>query len=594
MQYHPNQILEEQTMQPNIDISFKKILYRLGSWKFSQRQQLLHTAHQRIFGSAIIACIAFLVIIFRLVDVMVIRVTDCSIGCHQKPCQLRQNIVDRNGVILATQLITASVYANPKVIIDAKEAATKLHKVFPNSSYQALLKKLQSNQGFVWIERHVSPKTQEAVHSLGIPGIYLQQDQKRAYPHGSLACHVIGRCDIDGYGISGIERSFDTTLRTQEGELKLALDIRIQHAIHNELTNAVKKFKAVAANAMVMHVETGEIIAMVSLPDYDPNRPMKNLKNEFNRNTLGVYEQGSTFKILNVAIALESGVASLRSVFDAKNPVQIGRFKITDFRVPCRELTLAEALIFSSNIAAIKIAQKFGPQVQKYFMEKKFGILDTPSLEISELGNPLVPRDWRETAMMSVSFGYGIAVTPLHTLSAIAGIVNNGYRPSPTLKFIPLDDRQNRINSFLKNPCVSTQTSKTIRDIMRMIVSQGTARKADIEGYQVFAKTGTAYQSGKKGGYGSEANRTRTTSFIGGFPANQPQYVLIVMLDDPKPIEGTYGFATAGWNVAPTAGQIIERIAPLLGVKSSSEEKSSLGMDGLMLTSFSGANDKDH
>ncbi len=229
----------EIIMQPSI----RNVWYRLSSWRFSQHQQLLHSARQRILGSAIISCIAFLAIIARLVDVMVIRIPDCNTGCNQRECQLRQNVVDRNGVILATQLITASVYANPKVIIDAKEAATKLCKLFPHWNYDALLKKLQSNQGFVWIERHASPKIQEAVHSLGIPGIYLQQDQKRAYPHGSLACHVIGRCDIDGRGVSGVERAFDTTLRTQEGELKLSLDIRVQHAIHNELVAAVKKFK---------------------------------------------------------------------------------------------------------------------------------------------------------------------------------------------------------------------------------------------------------------------------------------------------------------------------------------------------------------
>lgn len=575
-------------MRPSSGI--KNVWYRLSSWKFSQHQQLLHSARQRILGSVIIACVAFLAIIARLVDVMVIRIPNCNMGCSQQECQLRQNIVDRNGIILATQLITASVYANPKVIIDAKEAAQKLCKLFPHWNHKALLKKLESKQGFVWIERHVSPKTQEAVHSLGIPGIYLQPDQKRAYPHGSLACHVIGRCDIDGYGISGVERSFDTTLRMQEGELKLSLDIRVQHAIRNELVEAVKKFKAVAANAMVMDVETGEIIAMVSLPDYDLNRPMKDLKSEFNRNTLGVYEQGSTFKILNAAIALESGAVSLQSIFDTKNPIQIGRFKITDFRVPSRELTLTEAIVYSSNIAAIKIAQKFGPQVQKHFMQR-FGILSVPTLEISELGSPLTPRDWRETAMMSVSFGYGIAVTPLHTLSALAGIVNNGYRAIPTLKFIASADRQNRITSSLKDPCVSAQTSKIIRHIMRMIVNQGTARKANVEGYHVFAKTGTAYQSGKKGGYGSLADRSRTTSFIGGFPANRPQYVMIVMLDDPKPVEGTHGFATAGWNVTPTAGKIIERIAPLLGLKVSLQVDKSSNIDNLMLTSL---NNGDH
>lgn len=574
-------------MQPRALI--KNLWYRLSGWRFSQHQQLLHTARQRTLGTTAIACVAFFAITIRLADVMVIRTPVCTTGCQQQECQLRQNIVDRNGIILATQLVTASVYANPKVIIDAKEAAHKLCALFPHLVFENVLQKLQSNQGFVWIERHASPKMQEAVHSLGIPGIYLQPDQKRVYPHGTLACHVIGRCDIDGYGVSGIEQAFDTTLRTKEDELKLSLDIRVQHAVHDELVAALVKFKAVAANAMVMDVQTGEIIAMVSLPDYDPNRQMKNLECGFNRNTLGVYEQGSTFKILNAAIALETGTSNLNSIFDATNPVHIGRFKITDFKAQNRLLTLVEALIHSSNIAAIKISQKFGPQVQKHFMGQ-FGVLAPLSLEIPELGNTLTPKDWRETAMMSVSFGYGIAVTPLHSLSAMAGIVNNGCRPTPTLKFVSTANRQERIRSFSKNPTVSGKTSTAIRMMMRMIVREGTAKKANVEGYQVFAKTGTAYQNkGKFGGYGSDADRHRTTSLIGGFPANNPKYIMIVMLDDPKPAEGTYGYATAGWNVTPTAGKIIERIAPLLGVEADFEEEPQ--KDDLMrLTSLNNEN----
>lgn len=566
----------------------KSLWRHLSGWRFSQHQELLHTARQRTLSATAIACVAFLAITLRLVDVMVIRTPTCITGCQQQECQLRQNLVDRNGIILATQLVTASVYANPKVIIDAKEAANKLCKLFPHLRYENVLQKLQSNQGFVWIERHASPKMQEAVHSLGIPGIYLQPDQKRVYPHGTLACHVIGRCDIDGYGVSGIEQSFDVMLTTKEGDLKLSLDLRVQHAVHNELVSAIEQFKAVAANAMVMDVKTGEIIAMVSLPDYDPNRQMKNIECGFNRNTLGVYEQGSTFKILNAAIALETGTSTLSSIFDARNPVSIGRFKITDFKGQNREITLVEALVHSSNIAAIKIAQKFGPQVQKHFMGQ-FGVLTPLSLEIPELGKSLTPKDWRETAMMSVSFGYGIAVTPLHSLCAMAGIVNNGCRPTPTLRFVPAANRHERTQSFSKNPCVSEKTSKAIRQMMRTIVCEGTAKKANIDGYQVFAKTGTAYQNkGKFGGYGSDADRHRTTSFIGGFPANDPKYIMIVMLDDPKPAQGTYGYATAGWNVTPTAGNIIERIAPLLGVKSDFNEAEAQQMGELMqLTSIS-------
>ena len=556
--------------QPKVFI--KSLWYRLSGWRFSQHQQLLQTARQRTLSTTAIACVAFITIAVRLVDVMIIRTSACPTCYQQQEYHLRQNITDRNGIILATQLITASVYANPKVIINAKEAADKLHKLFPHLKYDALLQKLKSNQGFIWIERHVSPKMQDIVHSMGIPGVYLQQDQKRVYPHGQLACHVIGRCDIDGYGISGIEQAFDQELSTKEGEFKLSLDIRVQHAVHNELVEAVAKFRAVAANATVMNVKTGEIVAMVSLPDYDSNRQMKNLECGFNRNTLGVYEQGSTFKVINAAIALETGVVNPHTIVDATNPVHIGRFKITDFKGENRPLTIVEALVHSSNIAAIKIAQKFGPDVQRHFLSL-FGVTQPLSLEVPELGKSMLPKLWRETAMMSVSFGYGIAVTPLHSLCAIAAIVNNGSKPLPTLRFVAEENREARIKSFSQAPCVSEKTSKIIRQIMRMVVVKGTAKKANVDGYHVFAKTGTAYQNKGKFGYGSDANRHRTTSFIGGFPANDPQYVMIIMLDDPQPVEGTYGYATAGWNVTPTTGKIIERIAPMLGVHSNFDDE---------------------
>lgn len=543
----------------------KALLYRFSSWRFSHHQQLLHTARYRTFSACVIACIAYIAITIRLIDVMVVRTSDCSSGCKQQECHMRQNITDRNGVILATQLVTASVYANPKVIINSKEAALKLHELFPHLPYEKILKKLESDSGFVWIERHVSPKMQQTVHLLGIPGVYLMNDSKRVYPHGNLACHVIGRCDIDGVGVSGIEAAFDTFLRTQSTDLKLSIDIRVQHVVRDELAAAIEKFKAIAGNVMVMDIQTGEIIAMVSLPEYDLNRPIKSTEAAFNRNTLGVYEQGSTFKILNAAIALETGVATPNSIFDTTHPVHIGKFTITDFKVPKKLLTLTDTLVLSSNIASIKIAQKFGYKVQKEFLEK-FGMLQPVPLELSEIGTPLLPRDWRETAMMTISYGYGISVTPLHTLVALSGVVNDGYIPTPTLLFINAQKRNERINSFKKNPRISKKTSAIIRKILRQVVKHGN-NTADIDGYQVFGKTGTAYKLTGKGGYGSDSNRHRTTSFIGGFSASNPRYIFIIMLDDPKPTKETYGYAAAGWNAKPTAGKIIERIAPLLGIE---------------------------
>lgn len=571
---------------------FKHLLFRVNKWNFSQHNQLLSLARQRTVAAAIIAGISFVVIGVRLVDVMIVRAKCSGDVCAIQECGLRKNIVDRNGVILATQLVTASVYANPKLIIDVEEAAKKLHEVFPNISCKNLMKKLKTEKSFVWVERHVSPKVQNLVHNMGIPGVYLQSDQKRVYPQGATVSHVIGKCDVDGFGVSGIEQYFDAFLRTNEGELKLSVDIRVQHVLRHELMEAISKFSAIAANGIVMDVETGEIIAMVSLPDFDLNRPIKSISDSFNRNTLGVYEQGSTFKILNAAIALETGVATPGSIFDASNPVYIGHFKITDFKGKNRPLSLVEALVYSSNIAAIKIAQKFGPKIQKKFMEK-FGVLQQISLEIPELGNSMVPKDWRETSMMSISYGYGIATTPLHSLTAIAAIANDGCKPVPTLKCVPNNMRQARMDSFKKHQCVSKNTSKLMKQMMSLVVSNGMPMKANIECYKVFGKTGTAYQSAGKKGYGAEGHRSKTTSFVGGFPVNKPKYVMIVMLDNPKATSETHGYSTAGWNAKPVACNIIERIAPLLGVKPDFEENDFSLESVQQFTSFTPSEEDD-
>lgn len=569
----------------------------LKRWNFSQHQKLLVSARQRTIASAIIGAFAFLSIGVRLVDVMILRSSCAGNICKNKGCELRKNIVDRNGVILATQLITASVYANPKLIIDAEEAAKKLHEILPYIPYKTLISRLKSEKSFIWIERHISPKVQNAIHCCGIPGVYLQQDQKRVYPQGAAFSHVIGKCDIDGVGVSGVEQYFDSflTLKLGDEDLKLSVDIRAQHILRAELLDAIKKFSAVAANGIVMNAKTGEIIAMVSLPDYDLNKPLKSEIESFNRNTLGVYEQGSTFKILNAAIALETGVATTSSIFDASAPVSIGRFKITDFKGKNRPLSLVEAVVYSSNIAAIKIAQKFGPKIQKQFMEK-FGILQPIKLEIPELGSTLAPKDWKEVSMMTISYGYGISITPLHALVAIAAVANDGCKPSPTLRFIPENQLNSLQNSLKKNRCISKKTSKTLRKVMQLVLTAGAPIKANIGCYKVFGKTGTAYQSMGKKGYGAEGNRKRTTSFVGGFPANDPQYVMIVMLDNPKASSQTYGYATAGWNAKPTACSIIERLAPLLGVKPDFSEDETDMDDFMQFTSIPACdeNDDDH
>ena len=505
-------------------------------------------------------CSFFFLVCVRLFDVMILgprKDYKNNIVTYDQTVP-RANILDRNGNVLATHLITASAYVNTNDIIDLKESAQKLQTVLNEYTLEELEQKLSSGKSFIWLARHLTPKKQNAIQSLGVPGVYLKKDYKRVYPYGILASHIIGFCDIDGNGIAGVENSFNSYLWQSNDPLQLSIDINIQHIVTNILSDAVKEFKAIGGNAIIMHVKTGEIIAMESLPNLDPNHPNK-YKEEcfFNRNTLGTNEPGSVLKILNIAIALESGMVNQNSIFDATEPVKIGRFIVTDFRGQNRPLTLREAFLYSSNIAAVKILQKFGgANVQKKYFED-FGLFDPQPIELSEVGRPIYAKRWTEATAMSSSYGYGIAISPLKLISVINGIINNGTLIEPTIKYK---------NQISQRKIISKETSKTVRYFMRDVVVNGTAKKSNVSGYGIFGKTGTAYKN-KNGGYSNQANRARITTFIGGFPFKDPQYIVLLMLDDPKPTENTFGFATAGWNVAPYAGKIIERIAPLLGIK---------------------------
>jgi cell division protein FtsI (penicillin-binding protein 3) len=479
---------------------------------------------------------------------------------------LRADIVDRNGAILATCIKTASCYADPSVVIDIDETALKLSKIHGMPQIEKIKFKLSDkDKHFVWLARHIPPRLQQQIMDMGLPGIFFKKDYKRIYPFGHIFSHIIGCSDIDCNGLSGIEKKFDKSLSLSK-RLLLTVDLRIQAAVHEELKAAIEKFHAIGGNAIVLNM-AGEVLAMVSLPDFDSN----NLRNEdlqtmFNRNTMGAYEPGSTFKVLNTAIAIDGGSATLDSMFDASNQVRLGRFLITDFRGKNRVLSLAEAFVFSSNIAAVKICQQFGGKAQRDFM-RKVGVLDKCEIELPEVGSPIYPSIWRDASSMTISYGYGIAVSPIQLVSAIASIINLGRRVYPTL-----------ICNNAKRPIeqiVSEKTSELMRELMRAVVLLGTAKKAAVNGLEVLGKTGTAYKNSGNG-YGHNGNRSRITTFVGGFPARKPKYMLVVMLDDPKPIEGTYGYATAGWNAAPTAGKILERIASILGERFDQDETTNL------------------
>ncbi|MBX9976979.1 MAG: penicillin-binding protein 2 [Alphaproteobacteria bacterium] len=549
--------------------SFSALTHHLSLWHQVVRDHsILDRARNRIVVGVMLFSVAFLFIGLRLFDVMIFR----SSGERQQINTDKQNelnlrradIVDRHGEILATHLITASVYANPKVILNAKEAAEKLCALIPDLNFDETLKRLSSQKGFVWIARHVTPKLEQAINHLGIPGVYLEKDQRRVYPYGSMVSHVLGYCGIDNTGLSGVEKYFDVKLRQDKTPLVLSIDVKCQHVVHDVLKAAIDEFQALAGNAMLMDLETGELLSMVSLPDFDPNQPNQNVQAAiFNRNTSGVFEPGSTFKLINTAIALETGRIKLSTVYDARNPIKIGRFTITDWRPKHNGiLTVADTVMHSSNIAAGKIALDYGLEWQRKYYAR-FGFYVKPKLEIPEIGAPIVNKNPTDATLISNSFGYAISVSPLHTFQTVAALINNGEFRHLTLL------RQKM--PVVGEPIVSKETSAGIRKVMRMVVTGGSGSRAEVPGYPVLGKTGSAHIVRGKRYHAND----KTTSFLAAFPANAPRYLLMVMLDSPKGLKKTHGFSTGGWNACPTAGEMVARLAPMLGIAPNFDYKES-------------------
>ncbi|MCA3634532.1 MAG: penicillin-binding protein 2 [Methylobacterium sp.] len=482
----------------------------------------------------------------------------------------RPQIVDRNGFVMATDVKTVSVYADPRKVIDKDEAAELLNAVFPELDGNELRDKLSRRNAFVWIKREITPRQQQDVHRLGIPGIGFLPENKRVYPAVQVGAHVIGSANIDNQGIAGIEKYIDgqglndlrgAGLGLNAADLKpveLALDVRVTHAVREELRAAVQKFRADAGAALVLDVDTGEIITHVSLPDFDPNSPAESLKPEHvNRLQVGRYEMGSTFKALTTAMALDSGKVKLTSVFDASQPLRYGRFRIGDYKGKNRPLSVPEIFIFSSNIGTARMALAVGVEGHKAFL-KKMGQLDRPRTELAEGLDPLVPARWGELNTMTISFGHGLAVAPLTAAIATAALVNGGrFIPATYLKRTPEEAAK------LATQVIKPETSQMMRYVMRLNAEKGSASRADIPGYYVGGKTGTS-EKVVRGRYSK--NKVLTT-FMAVMPSDKPRYLVMTMLDEPKGLPETHGYATSGWNAAPTTGRIIERIGPMLNIE---------------------------
>ncbi len=527
-------------------------------------KQAVEVGRTRLVVAGTLFALAFAIIGLRLFDLMVLRGgAEPSLASTSGKVVVtaeRASIVDRNGVLLATNLKTASLYAEPRRVMDAADSADKLVAVLPGLDRDAVLAKLTSGRSFVWLKRNLTPRQQYEVNRLGLPGLSFQSEERRVYPHGALFAHVLGFTDVDNRGLSGVEKYFDNLLRDpgRDGRpLQLSVDVRVQHALRQEMMYSMAKFRAKGGAGLVLDVRSGEVIAMVSLPDFDPNR-IQGVGDAalFNRATLGVYEMGSTFKAFTLAMALDTGTVNFRSGYDASKPIRISRFVIRDYRGKGRWLSVPEIFMYSSNIGAAKMAMDVGAARQREFLGR-FGLLERLPIELPEVGTPLVPARWGDVTTMTVSYGHGIAVTPLQLAAGVGATVNGGIMIPPTLV------KRADGDAVPGRRVISAKTSASIRRLMRLVVSQGTASKARVPGYLVGGKTGTADKP-FAGGY---RDRALISSFVGAFPMNAPQYLVLAVLDEPRGTKETFNFATGGWTAAPLVGRVISRIGPLLGVE---------------------------
>ncbi|HZS85245.1 MAG TPA: penicillin-binding protein 2 [Stellaceae bacterium] len=543
-------------------------------------QQTLDIGRTRLLVTAGLFVVAFAVIALRLVDVTLVKPAGEARIAHTtagKAAVSRADIVDRNGVLLATTLSSPSLFANPKQILDAREATQKLVEVLPDLSQSEVYAKLTSDRSFVWLKRLLTPRQEFEVNQLGIPGFQFQREERRVYPEGNLIAHVVGYTGLDNKGLAGIERGFDDILKERKQPLQLSIDIRLQEILHDELSRAVQDFSAKGGVGLVMDVHTGEVLALVSLPDFDPNKPGTATPDTiFNRATLGTYEMGSTFKIFTTAMALDSHTATLASSYDASHPIHIGRFTIHDYHDLHRALSVPEIFEYSSNIGAARMAMDAGTDRLKDFLGR-LGLLKPPVFEIPEIGAPLVPSPWHDVNTMTVAFGHGISVSPLQLAIAASAVVNGGIlHPATIIKpppgFIPAGQQ-----------VMSTRTSDDMRRLMRLVVEQGTGEFAAAPGYVVGGKTGTAE---KVSGH-SYAHKALLSSFLGAFPINDPRYLVLAIVDEPHGTPKTHGFATGGWTAAPVVGHAIQRMAPLLGIppvdENAPEIRSALAIDGVQV-----------
>lgn len=487
----------------------------------------------------------------------------------------RADITDRAGRILATNFDTHSLYAQPPDMVDPEYAAEKLVEIFPDLDHARLIRDFTGDRKFLWIRKTISPEQQQAVHNIGEPGLLFGPREMRLYPNGRLAAHVLGGASFgregvhaaEVVGVAGIEKFLDDRLRDParaHEPLTLSLDLSVQAAMEQVLQGGMKIMNAKGAAGILMEADTGEVVAVASLPDFDPNdRPaLPTSGNQddsplFNRAVQGVYELGSTFKVFAIAQALELGLATPETMINTETPLTWGRFRIRDFRNYEPELSVRKVIVKSSNVGTARIAMEIGADRQRAFLDK-LGFMEASPLEITEASgsSPLLPRNWSEISTMTISYGHGLSTSPMHLAAAYATIANGGRRVVPTL----LHDAGNAPGERV----MSEATAAEMRKMMRQVVTEGTASLGEVDGYAVGGKTGTADKPKPTGGYYDDKV---IATFASVFPADDPEYVLVVTLDEPVETSGDEPRRTAGWTAVPVAAEVIRRVAPLMGLR---------------------------
>jgi cell division protein FtsI (penicillin-binding protein 3) len=484
----------------------------------------------------------------------------------------RAEIVDRAGRVLATNIVTHSLYAQPEEMIEPRRAAEALARIFPDLEAETLHRQFTDGRKFLWVERSISPEQRQLVHDLGEPGLLFGPRETRLYPNGAVAAHVLGgasfgREDVraaEVIGTAGVEKVFEARLRDRADEpLRLSIDLEWQTALEDVLAQGMDELDAKGAVGILMEADTGQIRALASLPDFDPNlRPPLPTRGDpadsplFNRAAQGRYELGSTFKPFMVAGALEAGLVGPETLVDTKGPMRWGRFTIRDFHNYGPRLTVEDVLVKSSNIGSAHIGLALGAERQQAFLGE-LGLLEPSPVELVEAGRtaPLLPPKFTELTTITISYGHGMAVTPLHLAAAYATLVNGGLRVRPSIV---------EGAAVVGERAMSERTSRQMREMLRQVVVRGTARAADVEGYEVGGTTGTADKPNATGGYSSDKTLATFASF---FPASDPEYVLVIALDEPTAVINETAFRTAGLTAAPVLGHAIRRLAPVMGMR---------------------------